>query len=99
MSKSSKSKGFAEPRAPYRGTSRRRSSSGVEVVLQGWKVGLNKILLTKTFQTGGTKLSDAVKLTARVLEGEEVRARFKQFPDVAAAQQALQGLGVDQVRG
>lgn len=98
MSKSSKSKGFAEPRAPYRAASRLRSSSGVEVVLKGWKPGLNKVQLTKTFNAGGARLSDAVKLTGRVLDGDEVRVHFKQFTSVAAAQKALAKIGVAEVR-
>src|SRR5437016_982392 len=97
MSTSSKSKGLGERRARYRAGSRSRSSSGVEVVLRGWKPGLRKVQLTQAFRDGGNPLSEAVDLTGRVLEGEEVRARFAQYSTVTAARKALSKIGIEEI--
>jgi hypothetical protein len=97
MSASSKPKGLRERRAPYRAGARSRSSSGVELILRGWRPGLNKVRLTQAFREGGRPLNEAVDLTGRVLEGEEVRARFEQFTTIAAARKALTKIGIETV--
>jgi hypothetical protein len=55
------------------------ASGGVDVVLKGWKAGLNKVRLTKTLRAGGIGLSEASKLTGRILDGMEVRVHLRQF--------------------
>jgi len=44
------------------------------LVIKGWNVGLNKILLTKMLRTEfGFSLSEAKSITDRVLGNEEIR--------------------------
>ncbi len=63
-------------------------SQGVDIVLKGWKTGLNKVALTKTLRAGGVGLGEASKITGRVLEGEEVRVHLTQCPTLNQARDA-----------
>jgi hypothetical protein len=72
-------------------------SQGVDVCLQGWSPGLNKVQLTKAFREGGIGLNAASRLTGEVLKGHEVRAHFNQFDSPAAARAALERIGVERV--
>ncbi len=69
-------------------------SPGVEVVLKGWRTGLNKVQLTKTFRAGGIGLNEASKLTGQILEGREVHVKLLQFPTLNHAKAALTKIGV-----
>lgn len=75
------------------------ASSGVDVVLKGWKTGLNKVRLTKTLRAGGIGLSDASKLTGQILDGATVRVHLSQFRTVAIAQAELTKIGIVEVHG
>jgi|CZKF01.1.fsa_nt_gi hypothetical protein len=45
-----------------------------QLVIRGWNVGLDKILLTKTLRTEfGYSLSEGKSITDRVLANEEIR--------------------------
>lgn len=79
------------------GDARRRSSSGVAVRLRGWRPGLRKVDLTKTFRDGGTRLSEAADLTERFVDGETVEVQLGQFTSVESARRALTALGVESV--
>ncbi|WP_200338547.1 hypothetical protein [Rhodovibrio sodomensis] len=70
---------------------------GVDVCIQGWVPGLNKVKLTKTLRDGGIGLNEASQLTCDVLKGREVRARLKQFDSPSAARAALEWIGVERV--
>jgi hypothetical protein len=94
MSSSLKSKVSAGPAAQTPDAGQPRSDSGVEVELKGWKTGLNKVALTRAFQEGGMRLSEASSLTGRVLDGETVRVRLGQFNSVEGAARALSEIGV-----
>jgi hypothetical protein len=61
--------------------------------------GLNKVALTKTLCAGGIGLSEASKVTCRVLEGQEVRVHLTQFPTLSQARDALTEIGVAEVHG
>ena len=74
-----------------------RASEGVEVCVQGWKPGLNKVRLTKAFRDGGNRLSAASDLTGDVLNGREVRVCLSQFDSPAEARDALARIGVERV--
>jgi hypothetical protein len=74
------------------------ASGGVEVRLQGWRTGLNKVQLTKTFREGGAGLAEASRMTGALLDGEVVRVRLAQFDSVESARSALERLGVETVR-
>lgn len=100
MSQFSRYTGFVGRLAPTQAASRGQSDSrGVDVVIKGWRPGLRKVQLTKTFRAGGVRLSEASRLTGQVLEGHEVRVHLNQFESVAAARRALLGLGVAEVEG
>ncbi|MGD0831735.1 MAG: hypothetical protein ABR907_12365 [Terracidiphilus sp.] len=48
-----------------------------QLVICGWNVGLDKILLTKTLRTEfGYSLSEGKSITDRVLANEEIRIPF-----------------------
>jgi len=74
-----------------------QSSSGVVVELSGWRPGMKKVALTKLLREGGNKLADAAEITGRVLDGERVRVRLRQFNSVDAARLALTKLGIAEV--
>ena len=100
MSKLSKYTGFAEQPAPDPDVSPDRCAShGVDVVLSGWKHGLNKVSLTKTFRAGGIGLNEASKLTGQILDGREVHVHLNQFATLALARSELTKIGVGEVRG
>lgn len=73
-------------------------SPGVDVRIQGWREGLNKVPLTKTFRAGGVNLSAAVRPTGQVLDGEEVHVRLCQFADFQSARTKLDSIGVRHIR-
>lgn len=87
-----------EQPAQTRAERRDRSASvGIDVCLQGWRPGLNKVQLTKMFRDGGVGLSAASKLTGDILTGKEVCVRLTQFADIEAARAALKKLGVERI--
>ncbi len=88
----------ARPAPPPEGYPTPSNSLGVDVVLKGWKTGLNKVQLTKTLHAGGIGLSEASKLTGMVLDGQEVRVHLNQFPTFNRAYAALSEMGVAEVR-
>ena len=99
MSKVSKYTGFAEQPAPVPDVSPRPcASTGVDLVLKGWKPGLNKVLLTKTLRAGGIGLNEASKLTGRLLDGLEIRVHLNQFSTVTGAGVELAKIGVAEIR-
>jgi len=100
MSRVSKYTGFAEQPAPSPDVSPDHyASQGVDVILSGWKHGLNKVSLTKTFRAGGIGLNEASKLTGQILDGREVRVHLNQFATLALARTELTKIGVGEVRG
>ncbi len=99
MSRSLKFTAFVERPAPTQAVDPGSSASpGVDLCLKGWRKGLNKVVLTKTFRAGGVGLQDATRLTGRVLEGEEVCVGLRQFPDIESARSELKRIGVRDVR-
>lgn len=74
------------------------SPHGVDVRIQGWEPGLNKVQLTKTFRAGGIGLTAASQLTGDVLKGIEVRVHLNQFDSIVAARAELGRIGVQNVR-
>lgn len=76
---------------------RRSASGGVEVIVRGWRPGLSKVRLTQTFREGGVGLSQATRLTGRVLEGQAVRVRLGQFRSLSAARRALAEIGIEEI--
>jgi hypothetical protein len=100
MSRHSKYTGFAEQPAPTPDAAHDRCAShGVDVVLRGWREGLNKVSLTKTLRAGGIRLNEASKLTGQILNGAEIRVHLNQFPTLASAHAELTKIGVREVRG
>jgi len=100
MSRISRSTAFGAPRAQGRAVSPASSGSpGVDVTLRGWKVGLNKVRLTRTLRDGGLPLADASLATGRLLDGEAVRVHVDQFATVEAARDEMRGIGVESVDG
>ncbi len=100
MSRNSKYTGFAEQPAPRPDAFRDRCvSQGVDVVLKGWRTGLNKVGLTQIFRAGGVNLNQASRLTGEILDGHEVRVHLKQFATLAAAQAELDEIGVAEIHG
>jgi hypothetical protein len=71
---------------------------GVDVVLTGWKPGLNKVRLTRILQAGGIGLGEASTLTGQVLDRVPVRVHLSQFPTLAQARAALTEIGIAEVR-
>ena len=54
------------------------------LVLNGWNVGMNKVLLTKTLRTEfGYSLEDGKSITDQVLDNMEIRIPFDREPLVA----------------
>jgi hypothetical protein len=72
--------------------------SGAELVLKGWKKGLDKTLLTAFFRSAGFNLPAAIALTGDLLENKEVHVRLPKYFDVAAAEAALREIGVAEIR-
>ncbi len=98
MSKPLLSEDFAAPPAPLPAAFPTPSDSqGVDIALKGWRMGLNKVQLTKTPRAGGIGLSEASKITGQVLEGQEVRVHLNQFPTLSRARAALMAIGVAEV--
>ena len=84
---------------PTPATNRESSvSRGVDVRIQGWVPGLNKVALTKAFRDGGVGLHAASQLTGEVLQGHEVHAHFSQFDSLSTARAALSRIGIQNVR-
>ena len=99
MSRNSRSMAFVGQPGQARAEHRQSSgSSGVDVCIQGWRPGLNKVQLTKTLRDAGITLSFASRLTGEILEGNEVRVHLSQFTTVEEARAALTGIGVESVR-
>jgi hypothetical protein len=89
-----------ERRAPIRDGSRDRGDlPGVDLVLKGWTVGLNKVQLTKALHAAGIALGEASKLTGQILDGRPVRVHVDQFPTVDAARLELTHIGIAELRG
>jgi hypothetical protein len=70
---------------------------GVDITLHGWRAGLNKVELTRTFREGGYGLREAKNLTDRLLDGETVTLHLDQFDTLAEAEAALHAIGVADV--
>ncbi len=99
MSRPSKYTGFAEQPAPAPDASPDHCvSQGVEVVLKGWKPGLKKVSLTKTFRAGGIGLAAALKLTNQILDGAEVRVHLNQFATFDTASAEFTKIGIREIR-
>jgi hypothetical protein len=58
---------------------------------------LRKVALTKLLREGGNDLAHAAEMTGRVLDGERVRVKLRQFKSVDAARAALIKLGIAEV--
>lgn len=72
-------------------------SDGVDVTLHGWREGLNKVELTKTFREGGYGLKEAKDLTDQLLEGETLTLHLEQFDSLAEAEVTFRDIGVEDV--
>ena len=98
----SKSFGFTVSSAHQaRGAGVRRNQStasvGVDVRIQGWRAGIQKVTLSQTFKAGGTTLTEAADLTGRIMKGEAVEVHLSQFATVDEARRALSALGIQDV--
>jgi hypothetical protein len=99
MSTNWKSAVRSERREPHPGAAPDQCDfAGVDVIVEGWEVGLNKVALTKTFRAGGMRLGDASDATGAVMENKPVRAHLAQFETVEQAAAALKAIGVREVR-
>lgn len=99
MSRSFKLKASgARPEPDRGGNPNAFASGGVDLALQGWQPGLNKVQLTRTLREGGLGLSQASRMTGQLLEGAEIRVHLSQFSSVQAAREVLCSIGVQDVR-
>ena len=95
MSARSRSVVSSAPPAPARAGSRPRSSSaGIEPRLRGWRPGFDKVRFTRLLRDGGLGLGEAVELTGRLLNDQEISVHLGQYDDRHTAVAVLTDIGV-----